>query len=89
MQVRKLLPSKEMRVDMKSLGMPQGCRVNGAVVSPGGGVVNWVRRGKDGGGTGGKLAKPKAKRMRLLEALESSSEEEAVPAAPMRVQTQG
>merc|ERR1719370_859481 len=34
-----------------------------------------------------KLAKPKAKRMRLLEALESSSEEEAVPAAPMRVQT--
>ena len=45
MQVRQLLPNKEMRVEMKSLGLPpaeDGGRVRGAVVSSGGGVVNWV-----------------------------------------------
>ena len=87
MQVRKLLPCKEVRVDMKSLGMPQGCQVNGAVVSPGDSVVNWVK-GRKGGEGSAKLAKPKAKRRRLLEALESiSDEEEEVAAAPKKPQT--
>ena len=77
MQVRQLLPNKEMRVEMKSLGLPpaeDGGRVRGAVVSSGGGVVNWVeesvskdRKGKENS---------KSKKMRLLEALESSSDEE-------------
>ena len=62
---------------MKSLGLPpaeDGGRVRGAVVSSGGGVVNWVeesvskdRKGKENS---------KSKKMRLLEALESSSDEE-------------
>merc|ERR1712098_667489 len=44
-KVRQLLPNKQMRVEMKSLGLPpaeDGGRVRGAVVSSEGDVVNWV-----------------------------------------------
>ena len=82
MQVRKLLPRKEMTVDMKNLGLPHGSQVNGAVLSPGGDILNWVKGRTDNGD----LSKPKAKRQRLF-ALESSSEEEATPAAPKKAQT--
>ena len=77
MQVRQLLPNKEMRVEMKSLGLPpaeDGGRVRGAVVSSEGGVVNWVEESVSKDRKSKKNSKPK--KMRLLEALESSSDEE-------------
>ena len=76
MQVRKLFPNKEMRVAMTSLRVPKGSRMQGAIVSPGGHISNWIEREKEGEGGG----RPQTKKVRLLEAFENTSEEELVPA---------